>query len=127
MPGAEGMTKMREVMTALRERPPTSLADCNVLAVRDYLNLKTVRPVEALAKHPAVEPLDAPRGDMVILELEPPGNYVAVRPSGTEPKIKFYLFAYEPAEMLADLADTKGQLDERLSAVARQLGDFSRT
>ena len=37
-----------------------------------------------------------PRGDMVILDLETEGNYLAVRPSGTEPKVKIYLFAYDP-------------------------------
>ena len=40
---------------------------------------------------------------MVILDLAETGNYVAVRPSGTEPKVKFYMFAYTPAEQLADL------------------------
>ena len=33
---------------------------------------------------------------MVILDLEAEGNYLAVRPSGTEPKVKIYLFAYDP-------------------------------
>ena len=47
------------------------------------------------ARQPS-SPLDAPNGDMVILDLEAEGNYVAVRPSGTEPKVKIYLFAYDP-------------------------------
>jgi phosphoglucomutase/phosphomannomutase len=53
------------------------------------------------------------------------GNYVAVRPSGTEPKVKFYLFAYEPAEMLANLEDAKSQLAERLAAFERDLTAFA--
>jgi phosphomannomutase len=119
MPGAEGMTKMQEVMARLRERPPASLAGRKVVAVRDYLGLKTMRTT--------IEPLNAPSGDMVILDLEPPGNYVAVRPSGTEPKIKFYVFAYEPAETLADLETTKRELDDRLTVVAKDLSDYSQT
>jgi len=125
MPGAEGMNRMRDVMTALREWPPSSLAGYKVSAVRDYLNLRT-QPLgagaEVLSEHLAkVERLDAPQGDMVMLDLDPPGNYIAVRPSGTEPKIKYYLFAYEPPESLADLGDSKRKLDERLAALAQVL------
>ncbi len=61
------------------------------------------------------QPLDGPKGDLVILDLEAEGNYVAVRPSGTEPKVKFYMFAYEPPEMLANLQDTKEELANRLA------------
>ena len=44
---------------------------------------------------------------MVMLDLAAEGTYVAVRPSGTEPKVKYYMFTYEPAEQLANLEDTK--------------------
>jgi phosphoglucomutase/phosphomannomutase len=62
---------------------------------------------------------------MVILDLSTPGTYVAVRPSGTEPKVKYYMFSYEPAEMLANLADTKAEHAERLAALGRDLTAFS--
>jgi phosphoglucomutase/phosphomannomutase len=137
MSGSEGMARMREVMTALRQTPPARLAGHAVSAVRDYLGLRTFRPTvgcsastsagtdKVLTEHPTkTEPLDSPPGDMVILDLDPPGNYVAVRPSGTEPKIKFYLFAYESAEMLANLEETKQSLDARLAAVSADLRTF---
>ncbi|MCA9258557.1 MAG: DUF1501 domain-containing protein, partial [Planctomycetales bacterium] len=53
----------------------------------------------------------------LILDLEADGNYVAVRPSGTEPKIKLYMFSYEAPEQLADLDDAKAALAERLTAM----------
>ena len=43
----------------------------------------------------------------MILDLATEGNYVACRPSGTEPKIKFYMFAYTPPEQLANLDAAK--------------------
>jgi phosphoglucomutase/phosphomannomutase len=47
------------------------------------------------------------------------GNSLAVRPSGTEPKVKFYMFAYTPPEQLSDLEETKGEQSARLD----QMGD----
>jgi phosphoglucomutase/phosphomannomutase len=105
LPGAEGMAAMKALMTRLRSEPPKTLGGINVVGVRDYLKLE-------------------PHGDMVMIDLKPEGNYVAVRPSGTEPKIKFYLFAYEPAEMLANLETTKAELEARLDAVARDLAEM---
>jgi phosphoglucomutase/phosphomannomutase len=60
-----------------------------------------------------------------MIDLDREGTYVAVRPSGTEPKVKFYLFAYEPAEMLHNLTDTKAELDLLMDAVASDLAAFA--
>ena len=63
-----------------------------------------------------------PVGDFAaILDLQAEGNYAAIRPSGTEPKVKFYLFAYEPAEQIANLEDTKRMLRERLAQMEHDL------
>jgi phosphoglucomutase/phosphomannomutase len=75
----------------------------------------------------AKSPLDGPRGDMVMLDLELPGTYVAVRPSGTEPKVKYYMFTYEPAEQLADLAEAKATHAARLAALGHDLTAFSQS
>jgi phosphoglucomutase/phosphomannomutase len=58
---------------------------------------------------------------MVILDLEATGNYIAVRPSGTEPKVKFYIFTYTPAELLHDLDATKAELDNRIRQISSEL------
>ncbi|MCR4414477.1 MAG: phospho-sugar mutase, partial [Thermoguttaceae bacterium] len=70
-------------------------------------------------------PLAGPTGDLVMLDLAAEGNYVAVRPSGTEPQIKFYMFAYEPPARIADLDATRAALAERLAAMERDLKRFS--
>ena len=94
---------MTTVMAAFRERPPQKLAGLSVSRVRDYLSQTATAPGGL------PEPLDGPQGDMVILDLQAKGNYVAARPSGTEPKVKFYLFTYEPPEQIADLDETRRQ------------------
>ena len=62
-----------------------------------------------------------------IIELAEPGNYIAVRPSGTEPKVKFYIFTHVPAEQLADLEDTRADMAQRLAGLEADLRSFSGT
>ena len=50
---------------------------------------------------------------------------MAVRPSGTEPKVKFYLFAYDPPAAAADLAAIKAPQASRIKALAVELPKFS--
>jgi phosphoglucomutase/phosphomannomutase len=111
MEGSEGMTRMIALMKRFRDDPPETLGGIKVARVRDYLNGKS----KPLGGKP--EPLDGPQGDLVILDLAEAGNYVAVRPSGTEPKIKFYMFTYVPAELLADLDATKQEMADRMDAI----------
>ena len=118
MPGEQGMEDMQRLMHRFRELPPTVLADLRVAAVRDYQGLTTTVGGQ-------VQPLDGPRGDMVILDLNSEGNYVAVRPSGTEPKVKFYMFTRHPAEDGGDLAASKRLLAERLTALEHDLRKFA--
>jgi phosphomannomutase len=115
MPGSEGMAQMKALMARLRSQPPESLGGLRVVATRDYLNQVVLLPDGGR------QPLEGPRDDLVIFDLEKAGNYAAVRPSGTEPKVKFYNFAYEPAEQLANLDDAKAELEERLTAIESDL------
>jgi phosphoglucomutase/phosphomannomutase len=119
LPGSEGMQEMAALMKRFRRDPPRELAGLGVTRVRDYLEL-----VEHI---PGGQPrrFNGPQGDMVMLDLAAEGTYVAVRPSGTEPKVKFYTFTYEPAEQLAVLEDTKSQHAARLAAMARDLEAYS--
>lgn len=119
MPGSAGMARMTALMGKLRTEPFTSLAGMKVRQVRDY-ERGVVRDAKGNES-----PLAGPVGDLVIFDLEAEGNYAAIRPSGTEPKVKFYLFAYEPAEMLANLEDTKTELAQRLEAFERDLGAYA--
>lgn len=119
MPGSEGMDRMKEVMASFRSAPPESIGGNQVAQIRDYLNQTvTVSGEEA-------KPLEGPHGDLVILDLALEGNYIAIRPSGTEPKIKLYMFAWEPAEQLAHMGRTREELEERLDAFEKDLRAFA--
>ena len=118
MTGSAGMARMQTLMKAFRGLPPQSLAGLGVKQIRDYLHLATTTPGGG------TQPLDAPRSDMVILDLAQEGHYVAVRPSGTEPKVKFYLFTFVAPELLQDLDDARREMDERLSRMEAELRDY---
>ncbi len=75
-PGADGAAKMTGIMKALRAEAPSEIAGAKVEAVVDYANC-----VNGL-----------PKADVIEFDLEG-GNKAIVRPSGTEPKIKLYIFA----------------------------------
>jgi phosphoglucomutase/phosphomannomutase len=119
MPGSEGMARMQEVMAAFRSGPPAAIGGDRVAQVRDYER----QTVTITGGKPL--PLVGPKGDLVILDLAREGNYVACRPSGTEPKIKFYMFAYTPPEQLANLETAKTELERRLDAMEVDLRKFA--
>lgn len=79
--GAEGAEKIKEIMKKLRLAPPEKLGEKRVLAVRDYLS--GVR-TDGERK----ERISLPESNVLYYELE--RGWCCVRPSGTEPKIKFY-------------------------------------
>lgn len=115
MPGAEGMGRIHRLMATLRENVPERLAGIQVSGIRDYAAGHTIMPGRA------PQPLVGPSSDLLIIDLAEDGNYVAVRPSGTEPKVKFYLFAYRAPELLADLASARAELEQRLKQIGQEL------
>ncbi|MCR9294548.1 MAG: phospho-sugar mutase [bacterium] len=119
MEGSEGMALMGKLMKAFRETPPQQLGGIQVAGVRDYQAL-TIRKPDG-----STEKLEAPKANMVMLDLAEEGNYFAVRPSGTEPKVKFYMFAFCPPQESSDLPAAKQRLDRRLSDLERDIRAFA--
>ena len=134
LPGAAGMDRMQEIMTTLRKNPPQSFGGLNVLRIRDYASLAVCTPGT-----PAV-PFAGTKGDLVIFDLvghteasvresnrfPAIGNAVAARPSGTEPKIKFYLFAVSPPCASNELLTAKNMLASQLDAMETDLRQLAR-
>lgn len=83
MPGVDGIAARRSVMEKLRLKPPSVLGGIDVCSVRDY-SVGTRRTVDRLEK------MRLSGSDVLIFGLSD-GSSFAVRPSGTEPKIKIYL------------------------------------
>lgn len=118
MEGSEGMALMKKLMEAFRDNPPKSLGGIQVAQVRDYKSLK-IRKADG-----SLHPLDAPPADMVMLDLSEDGNYFAVRPSGTEPKVKFYMFTYLPPAQSQDLGAANRKLYQRLTDLDKDIRTY---
>ena len=119
MEGSEGMGRMNALMAAFRATPPTQLGGIDIAQVRDYKSLTITK------SDGSQEPLDSSAANMVILDLAQDGNYIAVRPSGTEPKVKFYMFTFVPAEQLADLEATARQMEDQMDRIAADVQAFA--
>ena len=116
LPGREGLSRIASAMARLREAPPSTLGGTEVSSIWDLL-LGTRRRLGG-----AAEPDTRWRGDVLVFELAD-GGRVAVRPSGTEPKLKLYLEVVESLEPdeAPEVARVRG--DARLGAL---LGEVMR-
>jgi phosphoglucomutase len=82
--GIEGMEKIKSIMEEYRSNPPKSVGEYQILKVRDYMNdtITDTRTGE-------VVPTGLPKSNVLYYEMNDDA-WCAIRPSGTEPKIKFY-------------------------------------
>ncbi len=98
---------IRSLMEAFRAHPPRQIGGLTITDVYDY---KTHESARSTVGKPA-RPLPQPSGDLLIFHTEMPGTRFAARPSGTEPKIKFYLFARTEVSAPDDLPAAKAETD----------------
>jgi phosphoglucomutase/phosphomannomutase len=130
LPGAAGMDRMQEIMAGLRKDVPEEFSGLPVRRARDYGQLKILEPGGRET------PFEGEQGDLVIFDLIGPNspsnqdsdhdfpslrNAIAARPSGTEPKIKFYLFAFSPPMARAELPSVNRMLESRLDLLEKDL------
>ncbi|MCL2013639.1 MAG: phospho-sugar mutase [Oscillospiraceae bacterium] len=107
--GARGMQKMSEIMNSLRASPPGSIGGLKVLSREDYLIQRRIG-----IDSPNEEKLTLPKSDVLVYKLEN-NCEVAVRPSGTEPKIKAYYTAIAPS--LKEAEKVEGRMKESFSKI----------
>lgn len=84
MKGIEGLAKIQEIMNTLRTNPPKEICGYKVTSFRDY-QADTVTDLES----GDVKPTGLPKSNVLYFDMTD-GVWMCVRPSGTEPKIKFY-------------------------------------
>jgi phosphoglucomutase len=113
--GREGLQEINQMMIDLRENPIKTLNGQRVIMVEDYKNSTATNLLDG-----SVEPIAIPKSDVLIYYTED-GSKIAARPSGTEPKIKFYVSVNAPLDRMEDAAEVEAELDQKIKTILKEL------
>lgn len=115
-PGKSGAEEIAAMMREFRANPPKTLAGSPVTAIKDYLDLNATDLING-----NVSKLDFPTTSNVLQFFNALGDKVSIRPSGTEPKIKFYVEVREPLKDAAEYEATVEKADKHIDAILKDL------
>ena len=115
--GKSGAEEIKQMMSQFRVSPPKELAGSQVVVIKDY---STLRMIDVLAGK--TESLEMPESSNVLQYFTADGTKVSVRPSGTEPKIKFYIEVKLPIASREDYDKVNAAAEEKVLAVKASLG-----
>lgn len=116
-PGKSGADEIVAMMKNFRANPPKTLAGSPVVIIKDYsdLNCKNLTTGET-------SKMNFPTTSNVLQFFTAAGDKVSVRPSGTEPKIKFYVEVRENLEKREDYEQTVNKAEEKIKILLKDLG-----
>ncbi|MGC1473933.1 MAG: phospho-sugar mutase [Psychroserpens sp.] len=109
--GIEGANEIKQMMVDARENPLNELNGSKVIKIEDYL-LSVVKHIDSGRE----TTIDIPKSNVLIYYTED-GSKIALRPSGTEPKIKFYISVNTTLDNLSAFAKTDQFLENRIEAI----------
>ena len=113
--GKEGAEEIQRMMVDFRENPPKELAGSEVLTVRDYKSLEEVNLRSGVRT-----PIEQDSSN-VLQWITADGSIISVRPSGTEPKIKFYFGVKEPLPAVEQYDEVLAALDAKIEQIKADL------
>jgi phosphoglucomutase len=114
--GISGQQEIKAMMENYRSSPPKEIAGSPVVEIRDYLLQKTlVVPSGAEGR------LNLPKSDVLQFFLAD-GSKISVRPSGTEPKIKFYFSIKAELKSKANFRTVDAQLEKKVEEIIGAMG-----
>ncbi len=114
--GKEGADQIQKMMVDFRQNPPKTILGSPVACkINDFQSLETLD-----VKTGCKSPIHQDRSN-VLQWFTADGTTVSVRPSGTEPKIKFYFGVKTPLASVADFDTTLAELDARIDGIKREL------
>jgi phosphoglucomutase len=116
-PGKSGADEIQAMMKNFRENPPKTLAGSPVVGIKDYLTLEG-----KCLKCNETKKLDFPATSNVLQYFTEDGSKVSVRPSGTEPKIKFYMEVRGEMATRADYHKAEAAALAKIDLIRKDLG-----
>lgn len=106
--GISGLEEINQMMVDLREKPMEEINNQRVVCIEDYKNSTSRNLITN-----DVETINIPKSDVLIYYLED-GSKICARPSGTEPKIKFYFSVNTTLDSIKNTKSVEAELDEKI-------------
>lgn len=113
--GIEGAAEIQTIMFELRQNPLKEINGQRVLMVEDYQNSTALNLFTG-----ETEELKVPKSNVLIYYLED-GTKICARPSGTEPKIKFYFSVNEPLDAVEHAKEVEKNLDQKIKNIVAEM------
>src|SRR5690554_1334117 len=113
--GIEGAQEIKQMMVDFRKKPLSVINNSNVIKIEDYQSSKALNPMSG-----AESTISIPKSNVLIYYTED-GSQIALRPSGTEPKIKFYISVNTNLKSVSDFIETEKQLEAKIDAIVNDM------
>ena len=113
--GMEGLAEINQMMVSLRENPVKEISGQRVIMLEDYKS--------SIAKNVLTgeeETMNIPKADVLIYYTED-GSKICARPSGTEPKIKFYISVNTTLDSVENFTETEADLNDKIENISRTM------
>ncbi len=114
--GISGAEEIKQMMTDARATPMTEINGSKVVKIDDY-KLSVTKDIAT----GNTTPINIPKSNVLVYTTED-GSRVALRPSGTEPKIKYYMSVNMPLSSTADFEKVDAALDAKIAGIIKDLG-----
>lgn len=116
-PGKTGAEEIQQMMKNFRANPPKTLGGSTVVTIKDYADLNLTDTVAG-----TITKMDMPTTSNVLQYFTADGSKVSIRPSGTEPKIKFYIEAQHPMNSVDEYASAEAEAKRKIAIIKTDLG-----
>ncbi len=113
--GIDGAAEIKQAMVTLRNTPPEYINNEKVVLIEDY---QTSLAINTQDQSETV--IDTPKSNVLIFYTES-GSKIAARPSGTEPKIKFYISVQDTLNKISDFDLVQQRLDNKIETIKKDL------
>ncbi|MBN1159085.1 MAG: phospho-sugar mutase [Bacteroidales bacterium] len=113
--GKTGTEEIQQMMLNFRKNPPASIGNSKVIEILDYLDSKSLDKARLLNNG-----ISIPKSDVLQIFTKD-GTKISVRPSGTEPKIKFYFAVKDSLRSIHDYSRTNDRLERKIDGILKEL------
>ncbi|MEA3505259.1 MAG: phospho-sugar mutase [Bacteroidota bacterium] len=113
--GKKGAKEIQEMMKNYRTNPPVTINKSKIICIKDYLSQENIDLVNN-----TTEKMEFPKSNVLQLFTQD-GTKITMRPSGTEPKIKFYFSVNDTLENTSNFEKKKRELDNRINEIINDL------